>query len=63
MMTFQTKLLRVLLALLIWGLFANAAGADTGAAYYLFRSMGEMKEIVTAGLIAWLAYPFLADLN
>lgn len=60
-MNYQTKVLRVLAALVIWGLFADAASADSGMAYYLFSPLGEMKEVVVAGIIAWLAYPFLAE--
>ncbi|MDX1594763.1 MAG: hypothetical protein R3298_10960 [Gammaproteobacteria bacterium] len=61
MMTYQTKVLRVLLAVVIWAFFADAAGATDGAAYFIFSPFGDMKELVVAGVIAWLALPFVAD--
>ncbi len=61
MMNYQTKVLRVVAALIRWGLFAEAASADSGVAYYLFSPLGEMKEVIVAAVIAWLAYPFLAE--
>ena len=61
MMNYQTKVLRVVAALILWGLFAEAASADSGVAYYLFSPLGEMKEVIVAAVIAWLAIPFLAE--
>jgi len=56
-MSMTMKILRVVLALLIAVLFVDSIGTDPGTAHYLFDSFGGYKEVVVAGLVAWLVYP------
>jgi hypothetical protein len=56
-MTMTMKILRVALALLIAAIFVDSIGTDPGAVQYLFSPFGGYKEVVVAGLVAWLVYP------
>lgn len=60
-MTMSMKLLRVLLAVLVGMLFIDSVGADPGVAHVLLDSFGGYKEVVVAGLIAWLVYPMFNE--
>jgi hypothetical protein len=42
-------------------LFIDSVGTNPGAAHVLLDTFGGYKEVVVAGLIAWLVYPMFNE--